>query len=112
MNSNLFPRPVHQPVRQVFFATLAWLALGVCAAEVSTDTALSYRSVFSGYQKFSDETVAPWPQTNAIVEKIGGWRAYAKEAQQPDTIDKAASPAATTNTSPHTGAHGGHGVKP
>lgn len=116
MNANLYPRPVHQPVRQVLLSTLAWLALGVCAAEVGTDIALPYRSVFSDYQKFSDEPVAPWQQTNATVEKIGGWRVYAKEARQPETEDKAGSPNPNPNpnlnATPNTGAHGGHGGKP
>ena len=75
------------------------------AADLNAETALPYRSVFSDYQKFSDESVAPWQQTNATVEKIGGWRVYAKEARQPDAEDK-------TNASPDTGAHSGHGGKP
>ena len=84
------------------------------ASDRNAETALPYRSVFNGYQKFSDEPVAPWQQTNATVEKIGGWRAYAKETQQPDGDDKAGSPDTKikTNTSPGTGAHGDHGGKP
>ncbi len=57
---------------------------------------LHYNSVFTGYQAFNDQPVAPWRTTNDTVEKIGGWRAYAKEAALPD-----APPA-----------HGNHGAKP
>lgn len=76
--------------------------------------ALSYQSIFGAYQKFSDEAVASWPQTNATVEKIGGWRAYAKEAQQPEAQGQATppNPNPNPNASPHTGAHGGHGGRP
>jgi hypothetical protein len=48
-----------------------------------TAAALPYRSVFDGYQPFTDQKVLPWKETNATVEKIGGWRAYAKEAAEP-----------------------------
>lgn len=84
------------------------------AADPNANPALPYRSVFSGYQKFGDEPVAPWPQANATVEKIGGWRVYAKEARQPDAADQAATPnpLAKPAASPNTGAHGDHGGKP
>jgi hypothetical protein len=53
---------------------------------------LKYHSVFSQYQGFSEQPVAPWRETNDTVESIGGWQVYAREAQQPDPADK---PAAT-----------------
>lgn len=84
------------------------------AAAMSAEAALPYQSVFDAYQKFSDEPVAPWPQTNATVEKIGGWRVYAKEARQSDAADQAATPKSDAKpaASPKTGAHGDHGGKP
>lgn len=72
-------------------------------------TLLQYRSVFTQYQGFSDQPVAPWVDTNATVEKIGGWRVYAKEAREPDTAEKTDKP---TSTPANTGAHGEHGRKP
>jgi hypothetical protein len=66
-------------------------------------TPLNYRSVFTGYQAFNDQPVAPWRATNDTVEKIGGWRAYAKEAAQADTpVDASVSP----------DPHANHGAKP
>ena len=80
-------------------------------------TALPYRSVFDGYQPFTDEKMRSWKDSNNTVEKIGGWRASAKEAAEPASADKQvpavtppkpatpASPAAAAN--PHAG-HGKH----
>lgn len=74
-------------------------------------TALPYRSVFDGYQPFTDEKLKSWKDSNNTVEKIGGWRAYAKEAAEPASADTQtpaatpASPAAAPN--PHAG-HGKH----
>lgn len=42
----------------------------------------AYRSAFEGYRAFSDEKVAPWKDSNDTVGKIGGWKAYAREAQE------------------------------
>jgi hypothetical protein len=44
---------------------------------------LSYRSVFSDYKKlenFTEPKSTAWKLANDSVEKIGGWREYAKEA--------------------------------
>ena len=42
---------------------------------------LEYRSTFEGYRPFTDQEVAPWRESNETVGRIGGWRAYAREAQ-------------------------------
>jgi len=49
---------------------------------------LTYRSAWSQYQGFTEQSVTPWRQTNDTVERAGGWQAYAKEARQPDAPDK------------------------
>lgn len=41
-----------------------------------------YRSSLADYRGFSEEKLRPWKQTNDTVGRIGGWRAYAKEAQE------------------------------
>lgn len=41
-----------------------------------------YRSAFEGYQPYSDEKMVSWKEANDTVGKIGGWRAYAKEAAE------------------------------
>ena len=44
---------------------------------------LHYVSVLGPYQAYAEQAVTSWPQANAAVERIGGWRAYAKEAASP-----------------------------
>lgn len=63
----------------------------------------AYRSVFEGYQPYTDEKIVPWKESNDNVGRIGGWREYAKEATQvtpgpqtPDAVAKPGSPAAPT----------------
>lgn len=72
-------------------------------------TLLQYRSVLTQYQGFSDQPIAPWVDTNATVEKIGGWRVYAKEALEPDTTEKTDK---AVSTPANVGVHGEHGNKP
>lgn len=60
---------------------------------------LPYRSAFEAYRPFAEERLLPWKEANDTVGKIGGWRAYAKEAS-------AAQPASGTAT-PHP-THGKH----
>jgi hypothetical protein len=63
--------------------------------------AAAYRSTLEGYQPFTDEKIVPWKQANDGVGKIGGWRAYAKEAhgatatgdQAPNSTSPAPGPA-------------------
>lgn len=43
---------------------------------------VNYRSAFEGYQPFNDQQVGSWKDANDNVGRIGGWRSYAKEAQQ------------------------------
>ena len=45
---------------------------------------ISYRSSFGLYQAFIEPEVAPWRGTNDLVRQRGGWRAYAREAREPD----------------------------
>jgi len=72
---------------------------------------LPYRGPLAGYRQFSDEKVVSWQEANDTVGRIGGWRAYARESQQPG----AAAPVSPGNTvtapapapAPAAG-HGGH----
>jgi hypothetical protein len=45
--------------------------------------ALNYSSPFTGYRAFVEQEVSPWRDSNDTVGRIGGWRAYAREASQP-----------------------------
>ncbi len=51
---------------------------------------LIYRSALQGYRPNVEAAVGNWPAANAQVGRIGGWRAYAREAQQPETVPAAA----------------------
>lgn len=69
-----------------------------CAARADVAlTAPTYRSAFEHYQAHREVDRQPWPDANARVQAIGGWRAYAREAATPDA---SAAP----------GAHGAHGA--
>jgi hypothetical protein len=47
----------------------------------ATTTPLVYRSAFTGYKKLEAESPPmAWRDANDAVERIGGWRAYAREA--------------------------------
>ncbi len=46
---------------------------------------LNYRSALETYRRFVDDPPIPWREANETVNRIGGWRAYAREASQPET---------------------------
>lgn len=70
-----------------------------------------HRSTLADYRVFSDEKLGSWKEANDNVGRIGGWRAYAKEARQaagdstPRTADK---PGPADSTKPMQGGRGGH----
>ncbi len=49
-----------------------------------------FRSAFEGYRPHTDEKIRGWKQANDEVGQIGGWRAYAKEANQASAADSPA----------------------
>ena len=69
-----------------------------------------YRSAFEGYQPFDEGKLLPWKASNDTVGKIGGWRAYAREAQQ-DKAQDASAPAgaASVPAAAASAPHAGHG---
>ena len=58
------------------------------ASEAAKASPLSYRSAFEGYKPYTDDKLLNWKEVNDTTGRIGGWRAYAKEARQADD-DKA-----------------------
>ena len=53
----------------------------------STDTPPAptrFKSALEGYQAYSDDKMTSWKAANDEVARIGGWREYAKQAQQPE----------------------------
>jgi hypothetical protein len=63
---------------------------------------LQYTSALAGYQAYSDQAVLSWREANDRVGRIGGWRAYAKEAATGLPI-KEVAPA---ESDPHAAHHG------
>jgi hypothetical protein len=54
----------------------------------------TYQSPFDTYRRFSEEPVVPWQQANDLVGRIGGWKAYAREAAGSPTLPASAPDAA------------------
>ncbi|MFD0667694.1 hypothetical protein ACT80S_08240 [Ramlibacter sp. MAHUQ-53] len=75
-----------------------WPALAAAvlagAAQAQPEAPGAWRSAFEGYRPFDEVSVQPWRAANDNVGRIGGWRAYAREAQAP-----APTPPATGSTS-------------
>ena len=55
-----------------------------------------HRSAMSGYRPLAEAPVGLWKEANERVNRIGGWRAYAREAAAP----AAAAPAASAPAAP------------
>lgn len=80
------------------------------AAASAPADALAFRSALQGYRPFADEPVMSWKEANDTVGRIGGWRSYAREAEQAET-PAAAPPKVGPKPGPGTSppSHGGHG---
>ena len=66
-----------------------------------------YQSALSGYRAFQDEKVSSWKASNDNVARIGGWRAYAREAREPEPAPR--DTARDTPATPADHPHAGHG---
>lgn len=85
-------------------------AAGAQQAAAPTDAKASvppvaHQSPFSGYRVHADAKPAPWREVNDEVARIGGWKAYAREAYEAAQAAEKSAPA----TQP---AMGPHGAKP
>jgi len=88
----------------------AWSDTGNGASGPS-EKALTYRSALENHQPYQVQPVQPWRAANDTVGRIGGWRAYAREAAGMSPVrDKTAS-GATAPPGPDSHA-GHHGAKP
>jgi hypothetical protein len=48
----------------------------------TTEQSVQFKSSFSGYVPYSEQSIESWREANDRVGEIGGWRAYAKEAHR------------------------------
>jgi hypothetical protein len=60
--------------------------------------ALQYQSTLRPDRRAAADKPLTWREANDAVTRIGGWRAYAREAQQPDPAPPAKPAAAVTST--------------
>ena len=94
-------------------ASLAQTASGKRADPLDSSAAvppLAFQSTLAGYQRHAEQPVGSWREANDTVNRIGGWRAYAREARQldaPATNNAPPKPAAPAPASAPAG-HGGH----
>ena len=58
-----------------------------------------YDSAFQNYRPFEQQEIHHWQEANDEVGRIGGWKAYAKEAQSGGESKDASNPSAD----PHAG---------
>ncbi|MEN9420501.1 MAG: multi-Cu oxidase [Pseudomonadota bacterium] len=75
--------------------------------------AVVYESAFSRYRRAAESKAIPWREANDTAARIGGWRTYAREAQQPDPA--ASMPAASASkpdakAMPRPPVHGAHNM--
>ena len=61
-----------------------------------------FTSALNGYQPYHDQPVGDWKKANDEVGRIGGWRAYTREANE------AAPPAAPAGQAAPKDPHAGH----
>jgi hypothetical protein len=54
------------------------------SAALQTSVPLSFKSAMTDYRPYREQAVGSWADANRTVAQIGGWRAYAKEASQPE----------------------------
>lgn len=87
-----------------FHVRLRWLALLACplASAAQTQAALAppaFKSAFEGYQPHTDDKTVNWKAANDTTARVGGWRAYAKEAAAAESA-KPAQPSPSSKTRP------------
>ena len=79
----LLPLTQAQSLAAPASASAARSPSGVDTAPTAQGGAWRYVSVLGQYQPYAEQALASWPDANATVQRIGGWRAYAREIQAP-----------------------------
>lgn len=69
---------------------------------------LRFRSALQDYQRWADPPAVDWRTHNETAARIGGWRAYLREATAPEPAASAASAASAPAMPP---AHGHHDMQ-
>ncbi|HET7865585.1 MAG TPA: hypothetical protein VFL86_14375 [Burkholderiaceae bacterium] len=69
--------------------------------------ALTHASPLARYKPAGDAALVPWKEANDTTARIGGWRAYAREAHPPEPASPPASAPAASQPQHGHGTHGG-----
>jgi hypothetical protein len=96
---------------KILFLLPKFTAVCLLSSSAIAQTIVTYKSPIEDYKAFVDEKVTSWKAANDKVGQIGGWRAYAKEAQQPDNSPAPAGvqkPAGSSGDVMKTDPHAGH----
>ncbi len=59
-----------------------------------------YPSALAAYRRLGEDKPVPWNEANETVNRVGGWRAYAREAHQPEPEPEPAAPAPGPRAAP------------
>ena len=70
--------------------------------------AATYPSALATYRRLGEDKPVPWKEANATGNRVGGWRVYAREAQQPEPAVPAGPRAVPAPASGAAPGHGGH----
>ena len=60
--------------------------------------AVTYQSPFADYRPMVDQKIGNWKDANDNVNRVGGWRTYLKEAQEPDAPMQKQTPQSSVPT--------------
>ena len=72
--------------------------------------ALAYVSPLARYRRWADDASVDWREANDRVQRIGGWRTYAREARDPRESNQA--PETREVPTPEMAASGAHHAAP
>lgn len=86
---------------------IAPAAAAPAPSATAAPAAVPFTSALAGYRPFDDTPAANWRQANDEVGRIGGWRAYTREAQAAMADGSAPAAAGAAAADPHAG-HGKH----
>jgi hypothetical protein len=76
-----------------FIAAIGLSSVSLANAQPSVQAApkpIAFQSAMQGYQPYTNDKTVDWKAANQTTARIGGWRAYAREASAPAVAPVAA----------------------
>ena len=89
-------------ITAVVLTNMAYAQTPVSTAPASSEATAPYSSVFKGYNPYTDKRIVNWKAANDTTASIGGWREYAKQAQQSENTAAPVTKAGETIPKPIT----------